>query len=274
LQVSRDLAGERQALQQVLDACPGLADASGDGQEWQLDEPQDALQVLGELHALDGNQVHCVWPEGERMRIKGRLTLNELKMGLRKQGEWFLLQGEVAFDDGKMLQLRQLLEMLKASPGRFLKLNERDWLALDETLRKRLDELGHLADRVTDQGLRLSPLTTPLLAGLATEVGEFDADKSWQAHLEKLQSLRDYQPQLPRTLKADLRAYQHEGFVWLARLAQWGVGACLADDMGLGKTVQLLALLLQRAAAGPQLVVAPTSVTPTGRLKAGVSPRS
>ncbi|MDD1015195.1 DEAD/DEAH box helicase [Pseudomonas rubra] len=261
LQVCRDLAGERQTLQQVLHACPGLANANSDGQEWQLDQPQDALQVLGELHALDGNQVHCVWPEGERMRIKGRLKLNELKLGLRKQGEWFVLQGEIAFDDGKVLQLRQLLELLKASPGRFLKLDERDWLALDETLRKRLDELTHLADRVTDQGLRLSPLTAPLLAGLAAEVGEFNADKSWQAHLEKLQSLRDYQPQLPRTLLADLRAYQHEGFMWLARLAEWGVGACLADDMGLGKTIQILAILLQRAANGPQLVVAPTSVT-------------
>lgn len=260
LQVCRDLAGERQLLQQVLLACPGLAAANSDGQEWQLEQPQDALQVLNELHALDGNQLHCVWPEGERMRLKGRLKLNELKLGVRKQGDWFVLQGEVALDDGKVLRLRQLLELIKASPGRFLKLDERDWVALDETLRKRLDELAHLADRVTDKGLRLSPLTTPILAGLAAEVGEFTADDNWQTHVQKLQSLRDYRPPLPRTLQADLRAYQHEGFIWLSRLAQWGVGACLADDMGLGKTVQILAILLQRAAGGPQLVVAPTSV--------------
>ena len=44
------------------------------------------------------------------------------------------------------------------------------------------------------------------------------------------------------------------------RLADSGFGAVLADDMGLGKTVQTLALLLQRAAGGPALVVAPTSV--------------
>jgi SNF2 family DNA or RNA helicase len=43
-------------------------------------------------------------------------------------------------------------------------------------------------------------------------------------------------PQLPSTLQAELRDYQLEGFEWLARLAHWGVGACLADDMGLGKT--------------------------------------
>jgi SNF2 family DNA or RNA helicase len=67
-------------------------------------------------------------------------------------------------------------------------------------------------------------------------------------------------PQLPSTLQAELRDYQREGFEWLARLAHWGVGACLADDMGLGKTLQALALLLARAPGGPALVVAPTSV--------------
>ena len=49
---------------------------------------------------------------------------------------------------------------------------------------------------------------------------------------------------------------------WLARLAHWGAGAILADEMGLGKTVQTLALLAHRAASGPALVVAPTSVVP------------
>ena len=47
---------------------------------------------------------------------------------------------------------------------------------------------------------------------------------------------------LPDELGAELREYQHEGFVWLARLAEWGAGACLADEMGLGKTVQALAI--------------------------------
>jgi SNF2 family DNA or RNA helicase len=68
------------------------------------------------------------------------------------------------------------------------------------------------------------------------------------------------QPVVPSTLQAELRDYQMDGFQWLARLAHWGVGACLADDMGLGKTVQALAVLLARAGDGPALVVAPTSV--------------
>ena len=75
-----------------------------------------------------------------------------------------------------------------------------------------------------------------------------------------IKAAESYEPELPSTLRAELRPYQAEGYRWLARLARWGAGACLADDMGLGKTVQTLALLLARAPDGPALVVAPTSV--------------
>ncbi|MDO8696666.1 MAG: DEAD/DEAH box helicase, partial [Pseudomonas sp.] len=260
LQASRDLDAEAATLDWVLAACPALAQADSDGQEWQLEDPQDALQVLSELQLLDGERLQCVWPEGERMRIKARPGMGQLKLGLKQQGDWFVLAGEVQLDDGRVLHLRQLLELLKTNKGRFLKLGDQDWLALSSSLRKHLDELAHLADRVGDDGLRLNLLTAPLLAGLAQEAGEFQADASWQAHLDKLESLKNFQPQLPSTLQAELRDYQREGFDWLARLAEWGVGACLADDMGLGKTVQALALMLLRAPRGPQLVIAPTSV--------------
>ncbi|AOE82753.1 DEAD/DEAH box helicase [Pseudomonas sp. TCU-HL1] len=261
VQVCRDLAAERQSLQRVLDTCPGLARAESDGREWQLQHPQDALQALSELKTLEGEALQCVWPEGERMRIKAHTGLGQLRLGLKQRGDWFVLQGGIDLDDGKILQLRQLLELLKASPGRFINLGDRDWLALDDRLRRQLEELGGLAERVTDRGLQLSPLNTPLLEALAGEAGAFEADRHWQTHLDRLTSMRRHQPQVPRTLLAQLRDYQQEGFCWLSRLAHWGVGACLADDMGLGKTIQILALLLERAAQGPQLVVAPTSVT-------------
>ena len=85
-------------------------------------------------------------------------------------------------------------------------------------------------------------------------------DKHWKDHLARLSELDALTPVLPATLQAELRDYQLSGYNWLCRLAHWGVGACLADDMGLGKTLQALALLLARAADGPALVVAPTSV--------------
>ncbi|WP_399039628.1 DEAD/DEAH box helicase [Streptomyces sp. 3330] len=68
----------------------------------------------------------------------------------------------------------------------------------------------------------------------------------------------------PAALDATLRDYQRRGLDWLARTTALGLGCCLADDMGLGKTVTLIALHLHRqtdaAAAGPTLVVCPTSL--------------
>ena len=72
--------------------------------------------------------------------------------------------------------------------------------------------------------------------------------------------------EIPAGLDATLRPYQVEGFEWLARLRDAGLGGVLADDMGLGKTVQSLAMILhdrqrtEGSARGPWLVVAPTSV--------------
>ncbi|WP_460062178.1 DEAD/DEAH box helicase [Streptomyces sp. YKOK-I1] len=68
----------------------------------------------------------------------------------------------------------------------------------------------------------------------------------------------------PPALDATLRDYQRRGLDWLARNTSLGLGCCLADDMGLGKTITLISLHLHRqsdaAAAGPTLVVCPTSL--------------
>jgi len=261
VQIRRNLDDERTRLQSVLERCPALAEGDGDGCEWRFDNASDALQLLCELHALEEGKVQCVWPEGERMRIRARPGMGSMRLSVQRQGDWFALQGEMRLDDGRVLQLKHLLDLLRESEGsRFVPLGEGDWLALTGDLRRRLSDVALLADKIDENGARLSTLAAPLLEALADEAGEFSADAAWQEQVKRLQSLREFTPQVPRLLQAELRDYQQMGFIWLARLAQWGVGACLADDMGLGKTVQLLALLLHRAALGPQLVVAPTSV--------------
>ncbi len=69
----------------------------------------------------------------------------------------------------------------------------------------------------------------------------------------------------PRTLKADLRPYQKDGYSWLVFLHELNSGGILADDMGLGKTIQTIALLLWAKGKYKRklnLVIAPTSVAP------------
>jgi hypothetical protein len=69
--------------------------------------------------------------------------------------------------------------------------------------------------------------------------------------------------ELSHKIKAELRPYQYQGFLWLWFLYSYGLNGILADDMGLGKTLQTLVLLQHakdRDGSKPTLIVCPTSV--------------
>jgi SNF2 family DNA or RNA helicase len=124
---------------------------------------------------------------------------------------------------------------------------------------KRIESLRAYTEDSKDK-ICLGRLTAIALEDFANEAGDLQTDREWKSQVSKLKRIRNTTHDVPPNLQAELRDYQQEGFRWLMRLAEWGVGACLADDMGLGKTVQALGVLLARAAKGPALVVAPTSV--------------
>jgi superfamily II DNA or RNA helicase len=238
----RDLTLEVDELRAVLDACPSLA---GDG-AWILSERESALTALSELTAASAS---LAWPAGDPIRLV-ELGPAELDLDLVSDGEGFSVEGRLGGTD-----LETLLGYLAASPGRFLGPSN-GLIALTSELRRRLDELRALSQpgpRLRFHRLRL-PLVDELAGGARVR-----ADEGWRAAVARLTALGE-DPPVPSTLRAELRPYQADGFRWLGRLARWGVGGCLADDMGLGKTLQVLALLLHRAPAGPSLVVAPTSV--------------
>ncbi|MFD9958946.1 DEAD/DEAH box helicase [Amycolatopsis sp. NPDC058986] len=91
---------------------------------------------------------------------------------------------------------------------------------------------------------------------------EFEAPSALGGLVERIRERADEPVEPPPGLCATLRPYQRAGLAWLATMTGLGLGACLADDMGLGKTIQLIALHLHRqeAAAGPTLVLCPTSL--------------
>jgi SNF2 family DNA or RNA helicase len=69
--------------------------------------------------------------------------------------------------------------------------------------------------------------------------------------------------EVPKELKATLRAYQKHGLDWLNFLDGFNFGACLADEMGLGKTIQIIAFLLTQKQKHPEqqsLIIVPTSL--------------
>jgi superfamily II DNA or RNA helicase len=258
-QTARDLQKEMTLAQEVIAACPTLAAGDLGHYEWRFEGPEDCLPLLLELHAL-GEAVRILWPEGERLRITAPVATNAMQLRIERQADWFRLEGELRVADDQVVEMKRLLELMEGRKGRFLPLGEGQFLALTDSLHQRLQELRAYSE-ATAQGRRLHPLTALALDDLGAGGVRIKADKHWKALTRRVQEAEQLDPPIPSTLQAELRDYQVDGFRWLARLAHMGMGACLADDMGLGKTVQALALILNRAAAGPTLVVAPLSVT-------------
>ncbi|MBK5968414.1 helicase SNF2 [Thiorhodovibrio winogradskyi] len=253
LRCTRKLSEERAAARELLAHCPALETQDGDNTawSWQLDDPETALSALEQLQAL-GDAVVLDWPKGKRIALTPAAGLAQMRARVSSTPDWLELGGALHLDDGRVLELRELLKAMTNS--RFVRLGEGDVLTLSEALKKRLDGLRGL----TEKG-RFHPLAAPAIAELLDGMA-MESSPEWEARLARLAELAELEPKIPSTLQAELRDYQIEGYRWLARLAHWGAGACLADDMGLGKTVQALALILSRAPQGPTLVLAPTSV--------------
>lgn len=258
LQTNRNLDEEQQLAEHVIHACSSLNRYEETQGEWLVTEPEDCLELLCSLQSLS-EQVVVEWPEGEKLQVTHQADLDNLKLKINQQQDWFAVQGELNLDDSLVLDMQQLLALLEQTPGRFVKLGEGQFLALTHAFRKRLDELRALSE-TNGKGLRFHPLASLALEDMLEDVGDLQADKHWRSQRRRLHQMKELEPEVPSTLQAQLRDYQIEGFHWLAKLSHWGVGACLADDMGLGKTLQALAVILTRAPKGPTLIVAPTSV--------------
>lgn len=270
-QTRRDFAAERQALEALLQACPTLDEhCERDGQSFdcaQLDSMGTALQALLELQqvATLSEPPLLEWPQGQRFKVTQQVNAQQLALRTRKAGDWFQVSGTVTLDNGpdeqRVLDMATLLEHMHEATSVFVPLGNGEFLTLTRQLRRQLDRLARLSDPDKEGARRIHPLGVGVVDDLLAETAATVCnDDAWLARVQTLRAADDSQPALPSTLKAELRDYQLEGFQWMARLARWGAGACLADDMGLGKTVQTLALLLEQASQGPALVVAPMSV--------------
>ncbi|SMD08264.1 Superfamily II DNA or RNA helicase, SNF2 family [Desulfocicer vacuolatum DSM 3385] len=256
IQAVRDLKREKKREKAIVEACPSLDFLEPVAGEWLVGEPEDALELLLDLKACPEDLV-LAWPQGEKMQVRSRVSFDEITLNIKKDRDWFKATGSVVIDENLSIDLKKMMALLERPLGRFVTLDDGTFLAITHSLKERLEELRAYST-VHGKGLRFTPLAAPAIEELTGQVGSLKTDKAWKSHCNKLKKVVD--PQIPGTLQARPRDYQVTGFKWLARLAHWQVGACLADDMGLGKTLQALSLILLHAAKGPTLVVAPLSV--------------
>ncbi|XZE35141.1 DEAD/DEAH box helicase [Pirellulaceae bacterium SH501] len=224
---------------------------------WVAETPDESLDLIQRIQQLGEGAPTVCWPKSQPMRIIGEITPQRLQVRLTSQRDWFGVEG-VAQLEGLEIPLAELLAALRGG-RRFVPLGDGQFAMISEQLRQRLNSIQDVS--TTDSGqIRVSRAATAVIEeALGTDI-TFEADSSWRDALDRLRTAKTLQPKVPSNLMADLREYQKSGYSWLARLAHWGIGGCLADDMGLGKTVQTLGVLIDRANKGAALIIAPTSV--------------
>ena len=260
VRAARDLARELAERAALIDACPTLRDRAGaEAHEVVIDDLESGLEALLELQTYSGT-VSVEWPQGKKLRVNA-VSPDKLRLRVAQERDWFGVSGTVELDQDQVLEMRFLLDRLASARGRFVPLEDGSFIALTRQLQTQLQRLAAVSEPHRS-GRRVHALGASALDGVLAEAGQVKADKAWTQHVARIRAAEGWTPVVPATLQAELRDYQVEGFAWLSRLARWGAGACLADDMGLGKTVQAIAVMLERAAEGPCLVVAPTSVCP------------
>ncbi len=252
----RDLAAETERARGIARVL-GLSIPNADGAWSWRREGEEALDAIARLQALSRDDLVVEWPQAGSRWSLVEATPATLRVRVEDGRDWFGLAGHVDLDGGRV-DLAAIFDALRQG-RRWVSFRDGAWARIGDVLRAGLEPLAHAAHR-EGGALAVGPTAAPLLAELAREAGTLQACAAWARLAERFDRAMAGDPEPPAAFGARLRPYQRDGFRWLARLAEWGVGGCLADDMGLGKTIQMLALLLHRAPAGPALVVAPVSV--------------
>jgi superfamily II DNA or RNA helicase len=180
--------------------------------------------------------------------------------------DWFDLGVTISVEGRPVPFLDVFLALSRGEPH--LLLPDGAWFSLDKpelrALARLIEEARALAESPAGP-LRISRYQAGFWGELAAlgVIGHQAA--AWREQVQGLLSADAIgRAEPPAGLRARLRPYQQEGFGWLTFLWDHKLGGILADDMGLGKTLQCLALISHARqrdpAAGPFLIVAPTSV--------------
>ncbi len=228
----------------------------GPPQCFRIADHDAALRLVSALQTpRDGIEVEWI---DARPVVAPSVGVEQLRVHVERKRDWFGITGDLKVEAGR-LELAVLLDAARRQK-QFVRVDAGRWVELSTTLRERLLAVADQTYTSKHQ-LELSPGAVPAIRALTEAGARVDTTAAWDLLAQRLESSHKLRPRPPATLEATLRDYQIEGHAWLARVAAWGAGACLADDMGLGKTMQAIALLLDRAKLGPALVLAPTSVT-------------
>jgi len=215
---------------------------------WLSTIPKDVEVILGpELEGLG------------HAPVEGKVELNCQSVDV----DWFDLRVVVNVEDTTLT--KEEVDLLLAARGKFVNLENKGWKRLRFNLSAEEDEhlarLGLSPKELSGQPQRMHALQLSDPAG----GGLLPKDQFEEIRARRREITARVAPEVPSSIRAELRPYQLEGFHFLAYLSTNRFGGILADDMGLGKTLQTLTWLAWLRGLDPEdkrtsLVVCPKSV--------------
>jgi SNF2-related domain/Helicase conserved C-terminal domain len=169
--------------------------------------------------------------------VAGRVRLDVAESGM----DWFDLKVVLEVTDTELTpeEVKSLLD----ARGKWVRLGSKGWRKLEFSLSaeedQQLAKLGINPHELSSEPQRFHALQLADAAARAfVTPDKYELIRRRAAEIQARVT-----PEVPVTLKADLRPYQREGFHFLCYLASNRFGGILADDMGLGKTLQTLGWL-------------------------------
>ncbi len=169
----RDLDEEHQRRDDAIAACPEIAARAEHESSICFPSPIEALEALIELEDLVAEQkIVMHWPQGRSLNMAGRVSASQFQVQIRKDRDWFAATGNLKVDKSLSLDLMQLIDLVEASPGRFVKLDDGRFLALTTQLRQRIEELAVYGDRRTNKDKLRFPRVHAAVLEELSDVGE------------------------------------------------------------------------------------------------------
>ena len=261
--VRRNIAEEKMNLRTISDVIENEVEVLAGNPESEFETTTVGLLAI--MSMVGENDGICVleWDSDKKLKLKKAVNPSDWNITMKSKNSWFEVEGTISLDDNTILSIAQIIQMLGSSKGRFVKLNDNEYIMLTDSLKKQLSRIESVGSVERGNKVQISAFGAATLDNSAFN-GEFtvQADAKLKKLREAISSSAKMEFAVPNSLQATLRDYQADGFRWIARMDSWGAGVCLADDMGLGKTIQTIAFLLHKVAAGASLVVAPVSVVP------------
>jgi hypothetical protein len=210
VQADRDLNEEQRRTQQLMSACEVLGASEIGDHAYELTEPTDCLELVSTLRRLE-QLVHVEWPMGKPLRLRATLSRKSLKGSIRRAGDFFLATGSLEVDSELTLDLEELLRLAGDSSGRFLRLENGDYLEIERELRQTIEALStaEIAGSMRPKkggarGVALGKSAVSSLEELLAQGSPFQLDHDSRQFRERLSEAFAKKPRLPRTLAAEL----------------------------------------------------------------------